>query len=156
MLNRMSHDIFLERIIKKEETDGCWEWTGAISSGGYALYSAVYIHRYSYVYYKGKIPLGMVVTHSCFNLRCVNPAHLFFCTKQDSAIRMVRAGRIPGIKDGESSLGFAARKLTSRDVLAIRKRLCNGESRRSIARRYRVAKATIDKIKHSKTYKEIV
>ena len=71
-------DVFLNRI---EKTDFCWIWKGSKNHYGYGIFlmpgeRAVRAHRYSFEYFKHKIPKGKIILHSCDNPPCVNPAHL--------------------------------------------------------------------------------
>jgi hypothetical protein len=43
------------------------------------------INRYHYELYKGPIPLGLIVRHTCDNKRCINPEHLILGTNKDNA-----------------------------------------------------------------------
>jgi hypothetical protein len=75
--------------------NGCWLWTGRVTPKGYAHFQGdaarkvVAAHRWSYEHFKGPIPEGMQVDHTCHNAdptckggptclhrRCVNPDHL--------------------------------------------------------------------------------
>lgn len=72
---------------------GCWVYTGAVGDQGYGSFTArylrtVYAHRASYLIFKGDIPRGWTIDHTCHNKsgcnagshcvhrRCVNPDHL--------------------------------------------------------------------------------
>ncbi len=61
-------------------TDGCWYWTGAVTSKGYGSVAAggkvVSTHRRAYELLVGPIPDGLQIDHLCENKRCCNPAHL--------------------------------------------------------------------------------
>lgn len=60
--------------------DGCWEWRGALSKGGYGNFeykgSTWRAHRLSYVWLIGEIPAGLTLDHLCGHTWCVNPYHL--------------------------------------------------------------------------------
>ena len=85
--------------ISRDETTGCWNWTGALSRG-YGLLSSRFgksphkAHRLSYELHKGQIPEGMVVRHTCDNTRCCNPDHLVIGTQRDNANDMASRGRM--------------------------------------------------------------
>jgi hypothetical protein len=57
----------------------CWIWTGATAKG-YAHYQFEGKlgpgHRFSYEFFHGNIPDGLVLDHKCRNRLCVNPLHL--------------------------------------------------------------------------------
>lgn len=63
-----------------EKSDGCWNWTRAISAAGYGVFwwlgKIRLTHRLSYEMAVGKIPDGLVLDHLCRNPKCCNPSHL--------------------------------------------------------------------------------
>lgn len=86
-----------ERLDEKYEViteSGCWIWTGAISDTGYGSINGENAHRAMYERYKGAIPPGMFVLHSCDVRCCVNPAHLSVGSQQDNMDDAVRKGRV--------------------------------------------------------------
>lgn len=70
-----------------EESDGCWLWTGATSSG-YGVMKRVgrsmYVHRALYELLVGPIPDGLHIDHLCRTTQCCNPAHLEPVTPQEN------------------------------------------------------------------------
>ena len=75
-----SHDV---------DENGCWIYRGCTNNYGYCLIMVnkklQYAHRLSYEFYKGTIPEGMTVDHTCFNRRCINPDHLRLLSNRDNA-----------------------------------------------------------------------
>ena len=97
----------LERFEAKyvpEPNTGCWLWIGAsddrpgkgygfIRFRGRKNWSA---HRVSYTLFRGEIPEGMHVCHSCDTPACVNPDHLWLGTNQDNQLDKSIKGRAAG------------------------------------------------------------
>lgn len=76
----------------------CVLWLGAISTKmgyGQTCRNRVYdyAHRLAYVTYKGPIPAGLVVRHTCDVTCCVNPDHLVLGTNKDNTADMISRGR---------------------------------------------------------------
>lgn len=77
----------------------CWEWTGYVDRNGYArAYDPArprgrrtdWAHRVSYEHYKGSIPSGHEIDHTCQNTICVNPDHLDAVSKAEHVARTMR------------------------------------------------------------------
>jgi hypothetical protein len=73
------------------ELTPCWLWTGHTTSQGYGrvkrLNKSYFIHRLSYIRYKGPIPEGLEIDHLCSRRNCYNPAHLEAVTHKENCVR---------------------------------------------------------------------
>lgn len=91
-----TQEFILSRSMPEPNT-GCWFWLGRVDEYGYghwrAYPNAVKAHRLSYALFKGPIPPGMHVLHSCDQPGCVNPDHLRVGTAQDNSDDKVRRNR---------------------------------------------------------------
>ncbi len=84
-----------------EPNSGCWIWLGAVSDGG-TKHERAKAHfdgaarsaaRAAYAAYRGDIPAGHCVLHTCDTPLCVNPDHLWTGTHLDNVRDMDRKGR---------------------------------------------------------------
>jgi hypothetical protein len=82
----------------KGKSDECWNWIGGTTSkGGYGYFRLnkkyEYAHRIAYILEYGDFNQNLDVCHTCDNLPCVNPFHLFLGTRKDNIQDMINKGR---------------------------------------------------------------
>lgn len=123
---------------------GCWIWISEMSSSGYGRLrianSSRSAHRVAWEAYRGSIPHGMHVLHTCDIPSCINPDHLWLGTHAENMRDMSQKQRC-GNQRGELNNNT---KLTSEQVLLIRS---DPRSQRVIALVYNVSKSSISDIK---------
>ena len=143
---------FLSHVQKTE--DGCWLWVGGKQPGGYGIFSygskkegSRLAHRVAHELWKGPIPKGMYVLHTCRN-KCVNPEHLEVGTSKKNNLD-------DKIRDGSLLVGERnpSVKYTPDTVRAIRQRYANGETQTSIARSIGIRQGHISDICLRKVWK---
>jgi hypothetical protein len=87
----------LERSIMPLAECGCWIWMNHLDETGYGTFRCGHItfraHRVSWMEFRGTIPPGKRVLHTCDIRCCVNPDHLFLGTQKDNMDDMRRKGR---------------------------------------------------------------
>lgn len=140
LLNRFSAKYLVQK-------NGCWQWTASTCSGGYGTFNlngkTVGSHRVSYLLHKGDIPKGLDICHTCDNVKCVNPDHLFLGTHRDNMQDMILKKR------GHKARGSAHSQtsLTDKEVLEIRYLYSTSSyTMLELGSKFRVSKATIHRI----------
>lgn len=133
---------------------GCWLWLLSFGSHGYGNASmpgcrVTTAQRVSFIAFKGEIPSGMLIQHSCDNRWCVNPDHLSLGTDKTNAEDKMHKGR--GNYDGRRYPPHPSRLFTPGQVKAIRR---IAEPDCVTARRFGVKNSTIWKIRAGHGYRE--
>jgi hypothetical protein len=139
---------FFAKVVK---TDGCWRWTASIDpSTGYGQMTIttsqfkvkVRSHRLAWLLFRGDIPAGKRVLHSCDNRACVNPEHLFIGTARDNTIDMCRKKRL-----GSNRITFE----TAQEIRGIYS--AGGVSQPQLARRFGLAQSSIGRLLLNQTWR---
>jgi hypothetical protein len=135
--------------------DECWTWVSGSDGDGYGLFSVsgkqVRAHRFSAALHFGQIPAGIHVLHKCDNPPCVRPAHLFLGTPADNAADMLSKGREFRASGELQWMSI----LTNDSVLAIRRRVAEGESRAALAAEFGVCVTNVSAIVRRDTWRHL-
>lgn len=148
--------IYDQQYIKSRVTitdTGCWVWQGSVDNTGYGCVNRTLCgesrsHRLSYREFKGDIPHGMIVCHTCDNPPCCNPEHLFVGYASDNANDAVAKGRHKYVNNG----GY--NKISSEISAEIIKAINEGERKVVLAIKYDLAISTIYNIYNRQTQQE--
>ena len=140
-----------------EPNTGCWLWTGKLNKYGYGQITmrennaqrSRATHRVSYQFYKGEIPTGMQVCHSCDVRSCYNPDHLFLGTAKENSQDKVKKNRQ---SRGESS---NRSKLSVMDIVNIRSMKDQGMNNCHISKLFGVHHTTIRGICNGEIWRHV-
>lgn len=130
--------------VHPEALSGCWLWHGAVKNrlGHGQTGRNECAHRRAFLLAKGPIPAGLFVLHRCNVPACVNPSHLYLGTNIENSRDKIALGRQAR---GES---HGMSRLTTADILDIRRRLSCGEGGGTIAARYQIGSGALSNIRH--------
>lgn len=135
---------------------GCWEFQGSPGNPlGHRKMSVhnrpIWAHKLAFAVFKGPIPKGTVVRHSCDNPPCIRDEHLVSGTQLENIHDALARGRAkkPPVHRG---LAHHMATLTEAQIEAIRARwAANPTDQRALAREYGVSQSTIWRLVHRKT-----
>ena len=127
----------IERLLAKSihARNGCLLYRGQLDKDGYGRVGSgvggthARTHRLSYIHFKGPIPNGMYVCHTCDTPSCVNPDHLFLGTALDNNRDRDYKGRGADITEGKNPQS----KLSDTQVQNIHQLFKDGNTMTAIA-----------------------
>lgn len=150
---RKSHATLAEALranLPGPRPDGCWPWAGMIGTDGYGRVffrsgRPILAHRAAWEVFKGPIPAGLHVLHTCDNRPCCNPGHLFLGQDRENVDDKVAKRRH---NFGE---GVPQARLTNDQARQIRD--AKGKLHRELATEFGVSLTTISNIRSGKAWK---
>lgn len=133
-------------------TGDCWHCTShKPNTDGYPIAKVAgknrRIGRLFFERFKGEIPEGKIVRHTCDNRICINPDHLILGTHKDNMRDMAERGRSPFGRNHHNA------KISESQVLEIRGN--QADSMMALARKYGVSKSHIWNIKHGVKWRRV-
>lgn len=165
MRSRLPTAAIIESRSCPEPHTGCRLWSGSLHENGYGRVKVGgvkwYAHRAAWVAYRGAIPDGLMVLHSCDVRACVNPGHLYLGTHQDNMNDMTSRGRSAvGVRNaqhrhpertarGERNGGATLREADAAAIYASRGTM------RAIAASFGVSPSLVFKIKHRELWRHV-
>lgn len=142
--------LLLERLLARvvrNESDGCWIWTGAHTAGGYGELrlggGPKYVHRLMAALFLPCDEMsGQYVLHLCDQPSCCNPSHLRLGTQKENMADASAKGRL-------------SKKLQPADVIEIRRLRAEGHTQQALADRFGVTRTTIQQIERRETWQHL-
>lgn len=107
------------------------------------------VHQLSYERFKGRIPIGHVIRHTCDVAGCWNPDHLITGTTQDNIQDCRERDRFAKGSNSGSAV------LNECDIPVIRSMRSAGKTQKFIAKHYGVNQSTISRLLHNKNWRHV-
>lgn len=132
---------------------GCWISTDCVETSGYGHFrwhgEDLKTHRAAWEAWRGPIPEGMQVLHTCDVRNCINPAHLWLGTNADNVADKVSKDRqYRGERHSDA-------KLTEDDVRSIRSLCESGMMQKTVAGIFGIDRSQVTRIMSGKAWKHV-
>ena len=141
-----------EYISKRVKAEGeCWLWTLSTHNGyGKCGFRgrARPAHVVAFEAWKGQVPEGLQVNHTCHNRACCNPMHLYAGTQAQNMADMRAAGRENVLRGEQSGMS----KLNEQVVRAIRS---SAEPAKVLRMRYGVSDTLIRAVRKNLIWRHV-
>jgi NTP pyrophosphatase (non-canonical NTP hydrolase) len=131
----------------------CWIWQGPLTNNNYGCFRIrgheYMAHRVAFLLDNGFLPYDKEVCHSCDNLTCVNPKHLFLGTQAENVQDIVKKGQNNpprGEKSGKA-------KLRWENIFTIRGLYRQGKTQKELSKLFNISKKQISIIVNDKQWK---
>src|SRR5690606_23749869 len=89
--------LFSKIMVDPADPHACWIWTATTTWNGYGQVwrdgRMIRPHRATYELYRGTVPPGMFLDHTCHTRNCVNPEHLRIVTHKQNLENLSGARR---------------------------------------------------------------
>lgn len=149
---------FEEKFVRGASNE-CWEFMGARDGSGYGSIGdgrggVIGTHRLSYETYRGPIPSGKLIMHTCDNPPCVNPSHLEIGTFRENAIDCASKNRF-GPRFGTNN---ARAILSEKDIHFIRNKFKKRHKEfgaRALARKFGTSPSAIHDVLKGRSWTHI-
>ena len=109
-------------------------------------------HVVAYELFVGPVPEGLMVCHSCDNPPCVRPGHLFLGSNRANLVDASQKGRLGRLR-GEA---HHQAKLTTEQVIAIRRLYDSGQNLTWIGEQYGVTASQICAIGKRQSWRHVL
>ena len=144
---------------RHKKLNGCWEWQGKLSKDGYGCFQKtinekkidVSSHRRSYEIFKGEIPEGFLVCHTCDNPSCCNPDHLWLGTPKENTQDCIKKKRRPNAKIRAIKAG----KMTEEKVIQMREMYKNGTTQKEFEKIFNLSQSQVSGILTNRFWKHV-
>jgi hypothetical protein len=153
---------FWSKVAKIDDDNSCWLWKGTIRKNGYGQFSignphfggrTILAHRMAYELAVAPIAPGEQINHHCDNPPCCRPSHLYAGNAQDNMDDIMARGR--AVRYDRSGSSNPRARLTEAEVLEIRRRYNQGDTRSALAAAFGISRGALDHITSGRHWKHL-